>query len=299
MTIHPAPIFSGGTGRSGTTIIGKLLSRHTKVKCGHPYEIKFMTQLFSLTDLAYGMRSHDKDEISINSRLYLKFRSLNSYGVRLKKFEARMLGDWYKRSNRLGEESGLHRGVSESDLKVLLADLKIGAKEDLELACRNFFRNFVLTQNQYSGQPNWMDTSPPNIANAAQIYRLLPDAKFIEMKRNPLDTISSVMNEDWGPNDFETAVKWWLRRTESASLALEKIPQENKLSIELEDLVVHQREATYMKILEFLELDDEPGVRKYFKSKMPPERMHEDRWKTHFPDHVETERRFLELSQED
>lgn len=293
----PTPIFSGGTGRSGTTIVGKLLSRHSEVKCGQPYEIKFMTQLFSLTELAYGMRSHDRDEISRNSRVYLKFRSLKSQKTRLKKFEDRMLGDWFKRSNRLGEESGLHRGISESQIKTLLNTLRENANQDLEGACRTFFFDFILTQRQYSGQANWMDTSPPNIANAAEIFRLLPSAKFIEMKRNPLDTVSSVLKENWGPNDFDTAVKWWLRRTESASRALEKIPERQKLSIKLEDLVVHQREATYMKLLDFLELDDEPAMRKYFNTKMPPEKMHENRWKAHFPNHEETERRFLELSQ--
>ncbi len=289
-------IFSGGTGRSGTTIVGKLLSRHSAVKCGQPYEIKFMTQPFSLTDLAYGMRSYDPDEISRNSHLYLKFRSMKSQKTRLKKFEDRMLGDWFKRINRQGEESGLHRGISKSKLRTLLQDLKVNANQDLEMACRTFFFNFILAQRQYSGQPNWMDTSPPNIMNAPEILRLLPNAKFIEMKRNPLDTVSSVLKENWGPNDFDTAVKWWLRRTESASRALEKIPERQRLSINLEDFVVHQREETYMKLLNFLELDDEPAVRNYFDTKMPPERMHENRWKDHFPNHEETERRFFELS---
>jgi hypothetical protein len=290
------PVFSGGTGRSGTTIIGKLLGRHSLVKCGKPYEIKFLTEIFSLTDLAYGMRSFDRDELSRKSRLYLKFRPLESCEVRLKKFEDRMLGNWYKRDNRLGKESGLQRGISKRKLMMLLSDLRYDANSDLEGACRTFFTEFVGEQRQYEGEPYWMDTGPPNIMNARNISRLLPSAKFIEMQRNPLDTIASVMREKWGPNDFESTVKWWLRRTETAATALESIPDDQKLIIQLEDLVIHQRDVTYRKILDFLGLEDELEVRSYFENQMQAEKMNENRWRKDFPNPEVILERFHELA---
>ena len=296
MTDSFTPVFSGGTGRSGTTIIGKLLGRHSLVKCGKPYEIKFLTEIFSLTDLAYGMRSFDRDELSRKSRLYLKFRPLESCEVRLKKFEDRMLGNWYKRDNRLGKESGLQRGISKRKLMMLLSDLRYDANSDLEGACRTFFTEFVGEQRQYEGEPYWMDTSPPNIMNARNISRLLPSAKFIEMQRNPLDTIASVMREKWGPNDFESTVKWWLRRTETAATALESIPDDQKLIIQLEDLVIHQRDVTYRKILDFLGLEDELEVRSYFENQMQAEKMNENRWRKDFPNPEVILERFHELA---
>jgi len=298
MTTGFTPIFSGGTGRSGTTIIGKLLGRHSLVKCGKPYEIKFLTEIFSLTDLAYGMRAFDKDEISRKSRLYLKFRPLNSYEVRLKKFEDQMLGNWYKRNNRLDKESGLHRGISKRNLKSLLSHLRYEVKRDLEGACRTFFTEFVLAQRQYAGEPNWMDTSPPNIMNTSEIYRLLPNAKFIEMQRKPLDTIASVMREKWGPDDFESAVKWWLRRTEAAASALEKIPYEQKLVIRIEDLVIHERDATYQKIMDFVGLEDELEVKSYFNSQMSAENLNENRWMKDFPIPKEMLEQFQRLTED-
>ena len=81
-----------------------------------------------------------------------------------------------------------------------------GASQDLEGACRQFFYGFVNAQRQYFGEPNWMDTSPPNIMYASSIYRLLPDAKFIQMQRNPLDTIASVISE---PGDQITLMPRW------------------------------------------------------------------------------------------
>jgi len=291
------PIFSGGTGRSGTTIVGKLLGKHSGVKCGKPYEIKFLTDVFSLTDVAYGMRNFASGEISRNTELYLKLRPHKSYEARLKKFSERMLDNWFERTNRLGQNSGLHLGISRKNLKSLLAKLHEEAKFDLEGAARAFFYDFVVSQRQYKGEPNWMDTSPPNIMHSAAIGKLLPNAKFIEMKRNPLDTIASVVREPWGPNNIDGAMKWWLRRTDMAENAMAKIPNNQKLAIKLEDLIIHDRENSYRSLLAFLQLKDEEPMRKYFENEMLAEKLHENRWKRDFENPSEIEARFTQLSE--
>ena len=291
------PIFSGGTGRSGTTIVGKLLGKHSEVKCGKPYEIKFLTDVFSLTDVAYGMRNFASGEISRNTELYLKLRPHKSYEARLKKFSERMLDNWFERTNRLGQNSGLHLGISRKNLKSLLAKLHEEAKFDLEGAARAFFYDFVVSQRQYKGEPNWMDTSPPNIMHSASISRLLPEAKFIEMKRNPLDTIASVVREPWGPSDIDGAMAWWLRRTEIADESLSKIAEDKRLSLRLEDLIIHDRENSYQALLTFLALEDEPLMRAYFDNEMLAEKLHENRWKRDFENPSEIEARFTQLSE--
>ena len=40
---NPIPIFIGGTGRSGTTIVGDLLNEHPEVRTSLPTEIKFLS----------------------------------------------------------------------------------------------------------------------------------------------------------------------------------------------------------------------------------------------------------------
>ena len=47
-------ILSGGTGRSGTTIVGKLLTRHSKICISRPTEIKVLTSGNGLLDLLLG-----------------------------------------------------------------------------------------------------------------------------------------------------------------------------------------------------------------------------------------------------
>jgi hypothetical protein len=291
------PIFSGGTGRSGTTIVGKLLGKHSKVKCGKPYEIKFLTDVFSLTDVAYGMRSFPSGEISKKTELYLKLFPHKSYKARLQKFSERALDNWFERTNRLGQNSGLHLGISRKKLKSLLEKLSDNAPHDLERAAQEFFYEFVNSQKQYKGEANWMDTSPPNIMHSASISRLLPEAKFIEMKRNPLDTIASVVREPWGPSDIDGAMAWWLRRTEIADESLSKIAEDKRLSLRLEDLIIHDRENSYQALLTFLALEDEPLMRAYFDNEMLAEKLHENRWKRDFENPSEIEARFTQLSE--
>ena len=151
-----SPVFSGGTGRSGTTIVGKLLGRHSKIKCGKPYEIKFLTDIFSLTDLAFGMRDFSSQEISKKSRLYLHLMPLSKYEPRLKKFSGKMLNEWYERKNRLDNNSGLHLGISKKKIRVLLGELHEGASQDLEGACRQFFTGLsTLRDNTSANLTGW------------------------------------------------------------------------------------------------------------------------------------------------
>jgi hypothetical protein len=47
------PVFSGGTGRSGTTIVINLLNRHENIHSSMPREIRFLTDEAGLLDLNY------------------------------------------------------------------------------------------------------------------------------------------------------------------------------------------------------------------------------------------------------
>ena len=57
------------------------------------------------------------------------------------------------------------------------------------------------------------------------------------------------------------------------------MPAEKLLTVSLDELVGGDREATYARLLEFLELSDEPPMREFFESEMTPENAHRDRWR--------------------
>ena len=57
MSSKVIPVFVGGTGRSGTTVVGDLLGNHSKIRTSTPIEIKFLTNKSGLVDVVFGYSS--------------------------------------------------------------------------------------------------------------------------------------------------------------------------------------------------------------------------------------------------
>ena len=224
------PIFSGGVGRSGTTIIGRILRKNSKVFVASPLEIKFITETSGLIDLVFGIREFLPTQISRSGYWLSKLSTHDSTKIRYLKFKRRIESDWWIRTNRLDRESGLHRALSKTTLTKLLKELEASLDTPLE-AARQFTFGYVKSHRKWEGQRFWMDTSPPNIMYSDYIYRIFPEARFVEMRRNPLDNIASVLKEPWGPNDPEKAIIWWRDRIALATSAQKSIPSESSITL--------------------------------------------------------------------
>ena len=277
------PVFSGGVGRSGTTIVGRILKNHTEVFAGSPFEIKFITETHGLIDLVFGQRNFLPSQISRKGYFLSKLSKHDPIKFRFSKFRKRITEDWWIRTNRLGKPSGLHRALNVNQLEDLLDELGSSLHSPVE-AARNFVFRYVANHHKWQGQSLWMDTTPANIMYADFIYRIFPEAKFIEMRRNALDNISSVLKEPWGPNDPDRAIKWWRDRVTLATEAKKVIPRSQHLTLSLENLVLKDRENCYLKLVSHLGLSDEMEMRRYFDSEVTPERAHFGRWKSDFKD---------------
>ncbi len=272
-------VFSGGTGRSGTTIIGKLLGRHPNVRASKPLEIKFLAANAGLLDLTFGRRNF----IEMKKRKSLPYRllSLFPYFTKLeleRKFKERLLDDWWDRGSTPGKGSGLSSGVSAKIRDEALVEFMRSRRRNPHLAARNFFYAMVEAQSNNNGEPVWVDTSPPNIFNADRIHALFPQAKFIHMKRDGRNTIASVLKEHWGPTDPLAAIHWWKNRIIASQRALSEVPSNQVIEIQLEEFAHYDREAQYQRILGFLELSDSPRIREYFETEIDGERVIAPRW---------------------
>ena len=289
------PIFSGGVGRSGTTIIGRILRKNSNVFVASPLEIKFITETSGLIDLVFGIREFLPTQISRSGYWLSKLSTHYSTKIRYLKFKRRIESDWWIRTNRLDRESGLHRALSKTTLTKLLKELEASLDTPLE-AARQFTFGYVKSHRKWEGQRFWMDTSPPNIMYSDYIYRIFPEARFVEMRRNPLDNIASVLKEPWGPNDPKKAIIWWRDRIALATSAQKSIPSESSITLELEDLVKNKRSETYQRLITHIGLDDEVKMRKYFESEVTFERAHIDRWRSDFTDPDKFENLFNKLT---
>lgn len=283
MASEITPVFSGGVGRSGTTIVGRILRNHPQVLAGSPFEIKFITEVNGLIDLVLGQRSFMQTQISRKGYLLSKIGAKDSIKIRFLKFRHRIYNDWWRRTNRLGMESGLHRALTMRDLDLLLDELEASLDSPIE-AARNFVFGYVRCHRKWQGESFWMDTTPANMMYADYIYRIFPEGKFIEMRRDPLDNIASVLKERWGPNDPKEAIVWWKDRISLATSARKVIPAQNYLTIDLEDLVLRKRHSCYEALLSHLDLFDEDRMRNYFEIEVISDRANIGRWKKDFSD---------------
>lgn len=285
------PIFTGGVGRSGTTIVGRILRQHPELFGGAPNEIKFLTETYGLLDLVYGVR-RDLPNQTISRRLAINMPLNRSIRYRYKRFRRRILKDWWRRTNRLGVVSGVHRSMQRPVLIGLLDELEKDLDVNLEAAGRKFLFNFIRNHKKFNQQSFWIDTTTTNIIRADELHKLLPEARFIEMRRHPLDNLASVLREPWGPNKLDRSLPWFKARTEAADIARSSVPQELFLRMELEDLVLRHRDDSYKKLLKLIGLTDHQKMREYFESEVRPERAHIGRWLDDFENPAEVKARF-------
>jgi hypothetical protein len=276
-------VFIGGTGRSGTTIVGKLLARHEQVHAGNPYEIKFLTGKGGLLDLVEGASNLQKQDKSRGNQIASSIRhSINM--VQSKKrigvLSNRICNDWWERQGKRGDTVGLKQGFSREVLLHELEKLNSNYREEPLASTRSFFYQVVSSNQHFADSKLFVDTTPTNIERAHQIAALLEGVTFIHMQRGGKDTISSILSEPWGPNEPLAAISWWKRKLQSAHKAKEKLNSDHYLDIRLEDLVIGKRDETYAKILNFLEITDQDRINRYFNQEVNAEKAHIDRWKT-------------------
>ncbi len=267
------PIFSGGTGRSGTTVVGKLLAKHPDIRGGKPYEIRFVNDRFGLLELCFGVEEFEASWKRLASTLYLERISPRKRTLFVKNFDRKMRNRWWERKNRIENSSGLFRGLSVKDREELLDNFHRSFPDNHITASRDFLYDYLERQVHNRGESLWIDTTPLNISVADRIHKLFPEAKFIHMKRDGRDTVASVLKENWGPKDPFKALEWWEKRMAISIKALDAVPSSQVLELELESLVVTDREKSYKRLFDFLGVKDSKETRSYFENEMPADRV--------------------------
>lgn len=259
-------LFIGGTGRSGTTITGKLLSRHSQIKLSKPVEIKLITAGNGLLDLYLNPRFSRTGKIILGKeKNYIRF-------------EKTFYEKWWSRQGKKGGPTGLSLTITEDRAQQLLRELRTELTVDRAVACQNFLRKIIDEQMPSKSTKYWVDTTPPNLMRADEIDQLFPGARFLHLIRDGRDVASSVVREPWGPNSHNEALEWWRKRMIKILRATRSL-NGNVQHLWMEDLVMHNRHETLSGILDFLGLSDEPKLRTYFEEIVNPKASNTGRWK--------------------
>lgn len=267
------PIFVGGVSRSGTTVVGKrLLGRHSEIGCVKPAEMWFITDRGGLCDVAHPEINQIQKQL-----LAIKRGNLNQVAA----FNKRMRGFWYGRQwKRQDKLKGLHETVSPEQLENALELFNSNFKQDSVEAARQLAADLIDPYIVSKNKTRWVDTTPRNVRRADALLSVFPDLKLIHMIRDGRDVASSIVSMNWGPNNIHAALEQWYLHIQEGQIAAAKLPAHQVLTMQLEDLVENDREASYQSILNFLEVDDAPKMRKYFDEEMSVSNAHKGRWKT-------------------
>jgi hypothetical protein len=276
----PDLVFVGGTGRSGTHVLSHLLGSHSRY-ARVPIECRFHCNPQGFPDLLRG---------SVDSETFLR---------KLKKF-------WWRRI-RAGEVApvvarrlafgrkvrGLHKIVPPERFQAAVAEFEATLDADLEGACRNLFLDLLWPLTAEQGKPGLVEMSCFTIAESPTLQRLFPEAKLIHTVRDGRDAGSSKVSKRQKrshPRDGFEGLRWWESRLRNIERGVSELGDRSKLlTISLDDLVAGDRERVLAELLEFMGLDEEPELRRFFDEEMSAGAAHKERWREGLSEAQQTE----------
>jgi hypothetical protein len=253
-------VFVGGTGRSGTHIVGRLLGEHPRW-ADVPIEARFHCNKRGMPDLLEGR-------------------------VSLSGFLAKLHDFWWHRVRVDGQPRGLYNLMRRSTFEVAAERFGAGYHADPVGSCRHLFRELLWPWAQGEGKPGLVEMSSHNVKEAQTLRRLFPHARIVHTVRDGRDAASSVTTKTWGPDRIPAAIDWWAARLRAIDAGVRGEEDgsahavgPNRLhAVVLDDLVAEDREAAYARLLGFLGVADEPSIRSFFEERMGAGDANRGRW---------------------
>lgn len=253
------PIFVGGTGRSGSTIVGHLLDHHPEVTLTRPMEVRFITGNLGFADALAKAGTPGADKAARSA-------------------VERVLDRWFYRAENVGLHTSMSKEFVQEQADRYLANFSV----DPTKATQDFVFALMDKVAQGCGANRWVDTTPANARKAQLIAPIYPEYKVIVVLRDGRDVAASFVHQDFGPNDIVTAMDQWEQRMIKSHKATLACAPGVVLTIELQDLVELDRQGTIDRILEHCELDQSEDMMRWFDQTITVEGAHAGRWRRDF-----------------
>jgi hypothetical protein len=257
VTRAPEPaslLFIGGSGRSGTHVLAQLVSRHEDFGLV-PVEVRFHT---------------DPDG----------FPGLLAGEVTPERFVKRLRGFWWRgfQTNRM---RGMYRFVDRERFEAAVERFEATHADDLEAACRALF--FDLLSFRAGEGRGLIEQSTDNVARAATLHRLFPEARFIHVVRDGRDASASRVAQTRGvirPRTREQGIEWWEERIRTIEEGAAALPADRLLTMSLDELLRMQHaRAALRPMFRFLGVTPTKRTRRYFRKRMTSEEANTERWR--------------------
>jgi hypothetical protein len=246
------PVFIGGAGRSGIQAVGRLVGAHRRYHYLDA-QIRFHVDEGGLPDLLAG-------------------------GVELPRFLERMRGHWWFHTRARERESGLHQLLGRIDFDRALGEFERAFESDPDGASARLVRSLLDPLARGAGAETWVEWSTRSAAVAPTLLRLFPDSRFLHVVRDGRDVACSLASLPWGPDSVDVAVAGWQRMVAAADAGIRDLPADRAMTLYIADLAVDDRERTYDRLLEFIGVDDDAGIREHFENKLLSGAANPGRW---------------------
>lgn len=260
--LRERPVLVGGTGRSGSTIVGEILDHHPDLTLTRPMEVRFITGHDGFADALHVHQAQGGRRARKASRTAVE----------------RLRDRWYRRT----ETVGLHQSVTPEQLTAWSQEYVESVDRDALTATRLLVRRIMDAIADRLGAGRWVDTTPANARLADYVEPIYPESRVVIVTRDGRDVAASFVAQSFGPDDVFDALSLWETRMVRSHEAIAASRPERILVMPLLELVVDDRTAALQRLCGFLEIDVDPSMVAWFDANVSPEQMHPGRWRSQF-----------------
>jgi hypothetical protein len=205
------PIFVGGSGRSGTTIVARMITLHPQTELV-PEELRVHCDPGGLADVL-------------------------AHRVPVAWFAKRLHGYWRTRRSASGNPRGLtERFLADDEYTKAVHRFEQGFDADPEASGAALVEALISDVTPAAGK--WVEMSPTNCAAAEGLHAMFPSARFVHVVRSGLDVACSLRTVAWGPDDSRDGVLVWADRSAEAAKGMRRLPLRRATTVHFEEVVL-------------------------------------------------------------
>lgn len=310
------PVFIGGTGRSGTTILRRILTNHSQI-ISFPRELRVIADPDGAIDLMSALTSDwtpykaDKAihrflrlmqlcdsysfwgkpaillrKLGISSRPYAGMGFGEIFGRRFYRARiSKLLDDIVSYKSR-----GSWVGSEPYMLPAYIYEAGPFKIQEISQIIAGFFQDLYSQLTSNNAETHWVEDTPENLLNVQRLKLLFPNMRFIHIFRDPRDVVASYSHRLWGGDNLGIIARRVSQIMNEWLHIRSQLSYDEYFEISLEELAGNP-ERNLERICEYIGL---PMTIKVSETQLDREKVHSGRWRQEFnQEDVESTNRYL------